>query len=771
MKIYRHLLASLFLMASFCGFAKNMETAAPVNSLGWKTVNLPYQKHGENLKQHIPSKERKLITTLYIKSGVLSSDDGKALEKLTSLNSLCFDFESLPTIRDGRIYKPEDRYIMGKLSNGYGCLTKSMPTIKEISYFVNDLNAVDFPLRRLDESLTGDTIIFPNIERVDFVGPKYYNLTEDTHLPSEIVPIHISPNGWSIVIYPKENKVSLIRVSKIHLYSHPNAIVHGSYPSHQQEEALNPANGKLDRDMNAFLNGESATRKESPDIVIPSDIKYIGPYSFCGNIFDRPRNVSQNINPITGNLTFKAGGEIYIGEKAYYDAFDKTTHSIYFNRAAYICENGIENHDGNFNVTFGNGVHLDRMSLNILIDRLIFKEADLYCSFDAIKYARYIKFEKSPSNMSNISSGFLCTSLSYAKDHRLISMLEVPDDDIEAFQKNGFDPEIKTLTPKVVEVKQAGTLLACISEAELKQLRSLAIIGCLDDNDLKVISTLGEKLTRLDLSLAFTSLSKQTREDREADAAIFGALFGLMAEQADNLYNDFRLSTNDYKSVKSFSSMVQQAASEVKHSEKNCIIPNGCFKDMPKLQVVILPVWCNEIERNAFWNCQRLEEVILPDHIEKIGQGAFGLCKMLKKINFPSTITEIAPANKKALYNEYQSASAFDQCTSLRIVDLSSCKWTERNWALMFYDCKISLLKLPKNLKYFYGGSAQTIYANEGIQTFDVKGPSTIYFKDTTPPKFIGNEGDLKGCTLYVPIGSKPAYYAKYGHYCKIIEY
>lgn len=759
-------------MVFLCGLSKNTETETPVNSLGWKTVNLPYKKYGENLKQHIPGKERKLITTLYIKRGVLSSEDGKILEKLTSLNSLCFDFESLPTIRNGRIYQPTEIYSMGKLSNGYNLLTKNLPAIREVSYFINDFNAVNFPFHRLDESLIGDTIIFPNIEKVDFVGPKYYNLTENPHVPSEIIPINISPNGWSIVIYPKENKVSLIRVSRIPLPSIPNAIVYGSYLEHQKDEAPYSARNKLDRDMASLLNGDSNNHIETTDIVIPSDIKYIGPYSFCGNLFNNPRNVSKNHNPISGNLTFKSGGEIYIGEKAFYDAFDKTTHSIYFNRAAYICENGIENNGGTFNVTFSHGVHLDCMSLNIMMDRLMFKETDIFCSYNAIKYAQNVSFETVPLNMSDINSGFMRSSLSYAKEHRLISLLEVPEDDIETFQKYGFDPEIKNQAPTIVEVKHPGTLLSCISESELKRTRNLAIIGVLDDNDLKVLTTLGEKLMRLDLSLAYTSLSEQTREHREADAAALGALFGLMAEEADNRYSDFRMSTSDYNSVKSFSALVQQAASAVNKSDKNCIIPNGCLQNMPRLNVLILPIWCSKIEDSAICQLPNLREVKLPQKLLYIGE-AIQNCPNLKNMTFPTSLNDMG---KGAFKGTVLENANFENCDWYRFGDLGLPyrSYPTAHKVLWRGIPVANVLKLPKNVECIDALGLQEngiLYCPETLEYVDVTMKNlTIYCKSTTPFK-VTSQNSISDCILYVPKGAKTAYYAKFGKSNKIIEY
>lgn len=387
---------------------------------------------------------------------------------------------------------------------------------------------------------------------------------------------------------------------------------------------------------------------------------------------------------------------------------------------------------------------------------------ELFDGYQSVKINEYVKLlekiEESPSSDIKLLDG---------------TMRQANGESVE-YINGDSQTELELIingAPTIIEVKEAGKLLSCIPECELEKVRNLAIVGYLDDSDLKVLSNLGKRLVRLDLSLAFTTLSKQTRERREADAAALGALFGIISEEVDNRYADFNISTSDYKVVKTFSNLVKQAASDVKNSNKNCIIPRGVFQDMPSLEVIILPVWCNKIESLAFWNCDRLKEVTLPEHIETINQGAFGRCKSLISLKFPSTITEIGAARSKGRFNEYQSASSFEDCTSLKYVDLSLCTWANHEWNGMFYGCDLSILKLPRNLQYFNGRFAKTIYANEGIKTFRIQSGTTVYFKDVVPPNYDGNESELKDCTLYVPKGSNTAYYAKFGQYCEIKEY
>lgn len=330
--------------------------------------------------------------------------------------------------------------------------------------------------------------------------------------------------------------------------------------------------------------------------------------------------------------------------------------------------------------------------------------------------------------------------------------------------------ELEIKNPRVVEVKQAGTLLSCISPEELKSARSLAIVGHIDDTDIKVLEDLGKSLINLDLSLAYTTLSDASIRERREDAQALAALFGMMGEFADMQYNDYNISTVDYAAVKSFTTAVQQASSKVKRSEKSCIIPRGTFRYMPNLQKVSLPIWCNKIENHAFWECKQLKEVVLPPHLTWIGSGAFGYCEKLEKINIPTSLNyfEIPPSGGG--YSDYITACAFEGCTSLRNVDLSKITLDPESSHGLFYKCNLRTIKFPRNYKRVFIPEkyAEIIYLQPGVESFSAAWCSpTVYFSDKVAPK---NKG-ARNCTMYVPKGSLTSYYAEFGKENKIIEY
>ena len=335
---------------------------------------------------------------------------------------------------------------------------------------------------------------------------------------------------------------------------------------------------------------------------------------------------------------------------------------------------------------------------------------------------------------------------------------------------NGFtDTELsaKINEPKVIQVNTPGSLLSAISPDELKQTISLAIVGSLDDNDLRVLGELGKNIVNLDLSLAHTVLSDKTRKERREEAEALSALFGLMGAAADAKYDDFKISTLDYANVKAFTTLVQKAVSETKAADKNCIIPKESFKNLPYLKIISLPIWCSKIEGEVLMNCKNLEKVILPPHLESIGTYAFAYCSKLNDIKFPATLNWIKDGHGPGAYN---SGGAFLDCTSLRNVDLSECTWSRDSWGIMFEGCKINILKLPHGIKNA-SCSANTIYLQEGIKSLWVPKGSVVYCTDMTPPSANSTKSTIENCTFYVPKGSITAYYAEFGKNNKIIEY
>lgn len=335
---------------------------------------------------------------------------------------------------------------------------------------------------------------------------------------------------------------------------------------------------------------------------------------------------------------------------------------------------------------------------------------------------------------------------------------------------NGFtDTELsaKINEPKVIQVNTPGTLLSVITPDELKQTVSLAIVGYLDDNDIKVLGELGKNIIHLDLSLAYTTLSDKTRNERRAEAEALSALFGMMSVGADAKYQDFKMDALEHASVKSFTTLVQKAISETKSSDNNCIIPKEALMGLPYLKIISLPIWCSEIESEVLRGCKNLEKVVLPPYLKSIGTYAFAYCSKLSEIKFPSTLSWIKNGYGPGSFN---SGGAFIQCTSLRNVDLSECTWSRDSWDKMFYECSIDVLKLPKGLKEV-SCSANKIYLQKGIKILWIPKGSVVYCTDMIPPSAKSTSSAIENCTFYVPKGSMTAYYAEFGKNNKIIEY
>lgn len=344
---------------------------------------------------------------------------------------------------------------------------------------------------------------------------------------------------------------------------------------------------------------------------------------------------------------------------------------------------------------------------------------------------------------------------------------------VEHFQNGLSDSriqEIRNSQPKIIEVKKAGTLLSYISPEELKTVQNLSIIGYLDERDLKIITELGKELVKLDLSLAYTTLSKEARTEQAANDAALLSLFGLMGVMVDSQYNDYNISTSDYLSVKSFATIAQQAASEVKVADKKCIIPSEVLCRMPKLVEVRLPIWCSKIGASLN-SLQLLQYVILPPKLQTIDE-AFKDCPNLRTIDFPSTLQDI---EKKAFNG-----------TILESVDLSDCNWYRfgdlglpyrsfpTQHKVLWQGIPVAKeLRLPKNVDCLDGLGLRpggTLYCPSTLEYSDVgmKG-LTLYCQSSTPFKLAQN-GSINDCTLYVPKGSITAWYAAFGKKNKIIE-
>ena len=387
-------------------------------------------------------------------------------------------------------------------------------------------------------------------------------------------------------------------------------------------------------------------------------------------------------------------------------------------------------------------------------DSELFHNEVLLQSFNPSSLSKIINFENIPSSALILNNGVLTDSAGNINGY------------YNGLAEN-FINQIRESQPKIIEVKKAGTLLSSISPDELKTVQNLSIVGYLDEKDLKIITDLGKELIKLDLSLAYTSLSEEAKSEQVANTEAVLALFGLMGVMADAQYSDYNLSTSDYMAVKSFTSLIKQASSDVKVADKKCIIPSGMLDNMPKLVEVKLPIWCNSMNKCLNGN-NLLRYVELPPKLKQIN-GSFCRCPMLTEIEFPASLEEFD--------NE-----AFKE-TTLKEVNLSKNSWMKRRetswlypgevvWLDAYFNIENSI-RLPKNIEridVMHIKSGGKIYCPKTVKYCNASLKDVeIYCESSMPFKM--KDGSIRNCTIYVPKGSITAWYAAYGKDNKIVEY
>ncbi|MDE5610355.1 MAG: leucine-rich repeat domain-containing protein [Bacteroidales bacterium] len=280
---------------------------------------------------------------------------------------------------------------------------------------------------------------------------------------------------------------------------------------------------------------------------------------------------------------------------------------------------------------------------------------------------------------------------------------------------------IKNSTPTSIKVARPGTLLSSISPEDLKNSQNLSIGGLLDETDLKVLTDLGKNLVRLDLSSAYIGLSEQAIQKRSA-----ARLFGI---NTDLLLLATALGNED---------KIDNALSEAELLDRRYLLPKETLRNLPMLEILILPKWCNVIEDDAVSSLPRLYEVKLPENLESIGN-SFKDCPNLKEVTFPATLTDIGNAfSAKTLIK-----ADFSACKNLKSIDGAMLK-------------QGGTLYCPASLEFISSISS----GYRGLQNV------VIHCKSSKPFR-----GSVQNCTLYIPKGNVTAWYAEYGTDNIIKEY
>lgn len=318
-----------------------------------------------------------------------------------------------------------------------------------------------------------------------------------------------------------------------------------------------------------------------------------------------------------------------------------------------------------------------------------------------------------------------------------------------------------------IEVKQPGTILSYLPLEKLSTIENLIIVGILNEKDIKVIRDC-KGLKNLDLSHTYIAYSPEYMENKEAEGAALGLIFGLMGVALDNNYKDGKVSTNDYQASKALT-YVLQSATEFSEAEKNCLIPKHAFEGMRSLKTVKLPLRAVSIEDKAFAGCTNLEIVELPPYLEVLGEEAFADCCKLKIESFPKSI--------KRIY-----FGVFKNCSSLTKIDLSACTIKGVFELAIFNGTGLKELHLPNGIESVdcsttiggdYSANAHVnkycnIYFPKSFKRMDEYFTNCVlHFRTQTAPK---NSSRIEGNTIYIPKGCTTAYYSAFGNKNSYIE-
>ena len=191
----------------------------------------------------------------------------------------------------------------------------------------------------------------------------------------------------------------------------------------------------------------------------------------------------------------------------------------------------------------------------------------------------------------------------------------------------------------------------------------------------------------------------------------------------------------------------------------------SAFKSCSGLTSLTLPSSLTSIGNSAFESCSGLTSLTLPSSLTSIGGGAFCGCRGLTSVTLPSSLTLIG-------YKAFEGCSgltsvtlppslttigeeAFAHCHSLASVTFpSSLASIGRKSFAYCYDLKI--LSIPSgitSLRHLMAFSEETIFGDSGLES--------VYVAWGTPApagRFF-NGVNISKCTLYVPLGTKQAYW------------
>lgn len=209
-------------------------------------------------------------------------------------------------------------------------------------------------------------------------------------------------------------------------------------------------------------------------------------------------------------------------------------------------------------------------------------------------------------------------------------------------------------------------------------------------------------------------------------------------------------------------------------------ISSGAFVGCSSLKSIIIPNSVDSIGSNAFQFCTGLTNLFIPSSIISTGEGVFSYCSGLTSVVFQDSVTTIfngefyfCTSLKSVTIPQSViliEPNAFKGCTSLNAINIPN-SITEIGSEAFSGCSSLTSLTIPNSVNsigynaFFNCSSLISFYVNNQSPTSISLGTYIFTLNDYSGPP--------KGCTLYVPSGSKSAYQAanQWKDFTNIIEY
>ena len=278
----------------------------------------------------------------------------------------------------------------------------------------------------------------------------------------------------------------------------------------------------------------------------------------------------------------------------------------------------------------------------------------------------------------------------------------------------------------VINKLEAGTLPQRISSDEKNLITNLKINGEINGTDLRFIREMAEG-------------SAYVYEPPKGNLSILDLSGARIISGGDYYYNFFYTKNDELGDCAFFGC---NGLTSVTLPSSLTSIGNSAFDGCSGLTSLTLPSSLTSIGYRAFESCSGLTSLTLPSSLTSIGDNAFYYCRGLTSVTLPPSLTTIGD-------------EAFAHCHSLASVTFpSSLASIGRKSFAYCYDLKI--LSIPSgitSLRHLMAFSEETIFGDSGLES--------VYVAWGTPApagRFF-NGVNISKCTLYVPLGTKQAYW------------